>query len=445
MHVTGFYVVQGQGCPGSTIQLVAIVQPDLLDTGSYDIKFYRGNPAGPWTQVARVTGWGNPLGGAFNVTASVPIVANPAFPRWYYGAQDVGEPGQGTPKILDWSSVPMEPSGAIVADPVSGKAPLYVYLYIEDYNSSIESIQWQFGDGGTGTGNYIGHTYNQAGNYTVRAIVANECGVSVQLTKSISVSAPTCTSPYGTEGQTTCVGTTQKKCQNGNWVTIQENSPQCGYQPPPQNCSNPYGLAGDTRCDDTTLKQCVNGQWTTVQTNAPQCGGGGGGGENPCSNPSGAHGATRCDGYNLKKCINGVWTTIETNSPDCGYVEPGGEDPCSSPYGEHGEFRCDGPDRIQCQDGEWVDVYPNSPLCTGSLPCSNPSGTHGSKRCNGTTLMECQNGNWAVVETNSQQCGYVPPNGGGSTGADNTALIIGVAAVAALGVGAIAWYMGKKR
>ena len=202
MHVSGFYCVQGQGCPGGQIQLVAIVQPDFIDVGNYVVIFYRGNMAGPWTQVARVTGWGNPLGGEFNVTATVPIVANPAFPRWYYGAQDVGEPGQGTPKSLDWSSVPMDPSGTIVADPSSGKAPLYVYFWVDDHNSSIDSIQWKFGDGGNGTGNYIGHTFNQAGSYTVQATITNECGKSVQLTKVVNVLQPTCSNPYGTEGQT---------------------------------------------------------------------------------------------------------------------------------------------------------------------------------------------------------------------------------------------------
>lgn len=442
MHVSGFYCIQGQGCPGSTIQIVAIVQPDYLDVGNYDIKFYRGNMAGPWTQVARVTGWANPLGGEFNVVANVQVAANPAFPRWYYGAQDAGEPAQGLPQTLDWSAVAMDPDGAIVASPASGQAPLYVSFHIEDHNGSIETVQWQFGDGGSGTGSYVNHTFNQAGNYTVRAVCANECERSIQLTKTISVAAPTCTSPYGTDGQTTCVGTTQKKCQGGNWVTIQENATQCGYTPPPTPCSSPYGQSGDTRCDGTTLKQCVNGQWVTTQSNAPQCGGGS---ETPCSNPYGANGTTRCDGTTKVKCQNGSWVTVETNSEDCGYVPPGSEDPCSDPYGEHGTFGCEGSNRVQCQNGDWVVVYQNSPLCTGQSPCTNPSGAHGATRCNGTTLMECQNGTWAVKKTNSTECGYVPPSGEEPASADNTILIIGVAAVAAVGIGALAHYLSKKR
>lgn len=441
MHVSGFYCVQGQGCPGGQIQLVAIVQPDYLDVGNYDVIFYRGNMAGPWTQVARVTGWGNPLGGEFNVTATVPIVANPAFPRWYYGAQDVGEPGQGTPKSLDWSSVPMDPSGTIVADPSSGKAPLYVYFWVDDHNSSIDSIQWQFGDGGTGTGNYIGHTFNQAGNYTVRATITNECGKSVQLTKAVNVSQPTCSSPYGTEGQTNCQGTTLKKCQSGNWVTIQENSQQCGYVPPPPPCTNPSGESGATRCDGYALKQCVDGQWVTIDPQSQQCG------YQPpattCSNPFGANGSTRCEGTTLKKCQNGNWVTVEQNSQQCGYVPP--KSPCTGPAGDHGSYACIGTDRVMCNDGSWEVIMEDSPLCTGTASCSNPSGINGATRCVGYNQMECRNGEWVIKQTNSPDCGYVPPGNGGTSDSDNTLLILGVAAVAAVGLGAAAWYMGKKR
>jgi len=145
------------------------------------------------------------------------------------------------------------------------------------------------------------------------------------------------------------------------------------------------------------------------------------------------------------KCQNGSWVTVEANSEDCGYVPPGGEDPCSDPYGEHGTFGCEGSNRVQCQNGDWVVVYQNSPLCTGQSPCTNPSGAHGATRCNGTTLMECQNGTWVVKKTNSTECGYVPPSGEEPASTDNTVLIIGVAAVAAVGIGALAHYLSKKR
>lgn len=54
-----------------------------------------------------------------------------------------------------------------------------------------------------------------------------------------------------TEGERRCNGTTLEECQNGEWVPIESNSPECGYVPPPS-----YYVKGFLK-DDTTGEPIV--------------------------------------------------------------------------------------------------------------------------------------------------------------------------------------------
>ena len=88
-----------------------------------------------------------------------------------------------------------------------------------------------------------------------------------------------CSDPYGIPGSVRCDGTTKLMCHNNRWITIQENSPECGYLPPHEppdppvtGCTNPAGQAGDTYCrDDRALMRCDGTEWSVQEHNAHLC------------------------------------------------------------------------------------------------------------------------------------------------------------------------------
>ncbi len=55
-------------------------------------------------------------------------------------------------------------------------------------DGEIESYEWDFGDGSTGTGEAANHVYENAGAYNVTLTVESEDGQTAQETREISVS-----------------------------------------------------------------------------------------------------------------------------------------------------------------------------------------------------------------------------------------------------------------
>jgi hypothetical protein len=60
-----------------------------------------------------------------------------------------------------------------------------------DPDGTIVKYSWNFGDGITGTGETLNHTYANATTYTVRLTVLDEHGISITNTTTITVNAPT--------------------------------------------------------------------------------------------------------------------------------------------------------------------------------------------------------------------------------------------------------------
>jgi PKD repeat protein len=72
---------------------------------------------------------------------------------------------------------------------VTGQAVAYSGAGSSDSDGSVVSYRWSFGDGGTGTGPAIGHTYARAGTYSVTLTVTDNAGQSTTVARSLTVAA----------------------------------------------------------------------------------------------------------------------------------------------------------------------------------------------------------------------------------------------------------------
>ncbi|KOY87312.1 hypothetical protein AD998_15170 [bacterium 336/3] len=61
--------------------------------------------------------------------------------------------------------------------------------FFEDYSTNATNSIWDFGDGSTGTGKYVRHTFPTTQNYTIKLISSNTLGCIDSTTKTISVVA----------------------------------------------------------------------------------------------------------------------------------------------------------------------------------------------------------------------------------------------------------------
>jgi len=88
---------------------------------------------------------------------------------------------------------PGGPHAALVASPTSGTAPLAVHFDASGSTAgqgSIVSYSWSFGDGTTGSGAAVSHTYPTAGTYAARLTVTNTSGATDSATQTIQVTEP---------------------------------------------------------------------------------------------------------------------------------------------------------------------------------------------------------------------------------------------------------------
>lgn len=84
------------------------------------------------------------------------------------------------------------PKAVISATPVTGTAPLAVNFSgtgSTDADGTIASYSWAFGDGTTGTGATVSHTYSAAGTYTATLTVKDNANASGTASTTINVSA----------------------------------------------------------------------------------------------------------------------------------------------------------------------------------------------------------------------------------------------------------------
>ncbi len=85
------------------------------------------------------------------------------------------------------------PTASFTASALSGEAPLTVNfsaILSTDSDGIITTYEWDFGDGGSGSGKSASHTYATAGTFTVVLRVTDDNGAQATAQKVITVSAP---------------------------------------------------------------------------------------------------------------------------------------------------------------------------------------------------------------------------------------------------------------
>lgn len=124
--------------------------------------------------------------------------------------------GQNTPQKQNQA-----PAARFTASPTSGVAPLKVTFDASgssDPDGSIASYSWDFGDGSSGSGVKVEHTYQSAGNYTVRLTVTDNGGATASAQQTITVNKAGTT---GTISGTVTAGLSGTALPNleerGNW------------------------------------------------------------------------------------------------------------------------------------------------------------------------------------------------------------------------------------
>ena len=93
-----------------------------------------------------------------------------------------------TPSPTSPSNIP--PAAVLSASPTSGEAPLAVTFDASgstDPDGAISSYTWDFGDGTTGTGDTISHTYSPAGSYEAVLVVTDDQGATDVTGQSVVV------------------------------------------------------------------------------------------------------------------------------------------------------------------------------------------------------------------------------------------------------------------
>ncbi|MFB6290389.1 MAG: PKD domain-containing protein [Candidatus Bipolaricaulia bacterium] len=82
------------------------------------------------------------------------------------------------------------PTASFSVDPSTGGAPLQVTLDAsnsEDQDGIIDSYNWEFGDGNSGGGRIVEHSFTNPGDYTITLTVTDNNGSTDSTTKTITV------------------------------------------------------------------------------------------------------------------------------------------------------------------------------------------------------------------------------------------------------------------
>ncbi len=135
---------------------------------------------------------------AISMDCTVTIGTNPVtFTLTAVDASGVESPQSApyllTPPPIDAATGTFLPQASFTASVTSGGAPLPVSFDASASSAlggTIVSYNWDFGDGQTGSGKLIDHTFAGAGTYAVTLSVVDDANVSAKTSTTITVSAP---------------------------------------------------------------------------------------------------------------------------------------------------------------------------------------------------------------------------------------------------------------
>lgn len=88
-----------------------------------------------------------------------------------------------------------------------------------------------------------------------------DCPAGHRCVNGVCIPAVTCI-----DGETQCRGDDLYICQSNKWKLYEEDSPQCGYEPPP------YCTEGEVTCVGTSLYKCRGGRFVLEEPNSIYCG-----------------------------------------------------------------------------------------------------------------------------------------------------------------------------
>ncbi|NLV11241.1 PKD domain-containing protein [Halomicrobium mukohataei] len=89
----------------------------------------------------------------------------------------------------DENTAPTASFSADVSTPEPGDSISFDASESSDPDGSIDSYEWEFGDGTTATGETVSHSYDSAGDYTVTLTVTDDAGATATDSTTISVSS----------------------------------------------------------------------------------------------------------------------------------------------------------------------------------------------------------------------------------------------------------------
>ncbi len=114
--------------------------------------------------------------------------------RYFTSSED--EDGTRRPKLIvtfvTGEPINLPPMAKMIAEPISGQAPLLVSFdasTAQDPEGSIAGYQWDFGDGTGGEGAQIFHTYQDPGIYSAKLTVTDDQGATDSILMEISVTS----------------------------------------------------------------------------------------------------------------------------------------------------------------------------------------------------------------------------------------------------------------
>ncbi len=330
---------------------------------------------------------------------------------------------------------------------------------------------WNFGDGNTSTEQNPVHTYNIKQEYDVTLTATNQSGNN-SITKTIRL-VRDCKSPAGEHGSVNCIDYDRVLCDDGEWIVINPDSPDCGYPKPTAEFNAIWGDDIDASIpvafSDMSEYNPTSWLWTFGDGNTSTA-------QHPihtyahrgiydvtlvvsnqsgndsitktirlakdCKNPVGEHGDETCIDYDRALCDNGKWIIIEEASPECGYPEPtasfqakwsNGSPPLKVAFTDASEgnptsWLWDFGDGNTSTEQNPVHIYTEPGQFVAELTvtnkigseranititvlhsCNNPSGRHGDVDCIEYDKVECDDGEWIVIEENSPECEYPKP------------------------------------